>query len=44
MIGERSRELGERTIRFMDRFKGKANRIGKSGINALLLKGNIEQP
>ena len=43
MIREHSKELGERTIRFMERFKGKVNRVGKLGINALLLKGNIEQ-
>jgi len=42
MIEDHAKPKGEHTIRFMERFKGKANKVGKMGINALLLKGAVE--
>ena len=38
MIEESSITKGKDTIKFMERFKGKASKVSRLGINALLLK------
>lgn len=42
MIAHEAASSGQQTIKFMDRFKGKVNKVGRLGVNALLLKGTPE--